>query len=406
MALGLQTEMLPRLLYVGDVPVESSYHGSALLYRLLQDYPADRLMVLEAKPHISLPERRLPDVQYRRLPTGLTRLRYTRLSRLESNLQILISSVNTIQLRRLCYEFKPEAVLTVAQGYSWLSAARFAKKAELPLHLIVHDDWPTVVSVFLCLKRSVDRQFGRVYRQAASRLCVSPYMEEEYRKRYGVSGEVLFPLRAKNCTLLNHAPRTYSKEGGPLIGAYAGNMSCAGYARLIAKLASRLEARKGLLLLYGPHSPESLAGYKLNKQNILIRGLLESEELISRLRDEADFVFVPMTFDNGDDRQNMRLSFPSKLTDYTATGLPLLIWGPAYSSAVRWAQRHAPVSEVVTTEEVSEIDAAVTRLESAERRKQLGQSAMHAGNLLFSHDICVQTLYAALRSGRAIEVSL
>ena len=39
---------LPRLLYLGDVPVEASYHGSALLYRLLQAYPAERLTIIEA----------------------------------------------------------------------------------------------------------------------------------------------------------------------------------------------------------------------------------------------------------------------------------------------------------------------------------------------------------------------
>ena len=38
---------LPRLLYLADVPVEASYHGSALMYRLLQRYPADRLRVVE-----------------------------------------------------------------------------------------------------------------------------------------------------------------------------------------------------------------------------------------------------------------------------------------------------------------------------------------------------------------------
>ena len=39
---------LPRLLYLGDVPVEASYHGSALIYRLLQHYPVDRLMIIES----------------------------------------------------------------------------------------------------------------------------------------------------------------------------------------------------------------------------------------------------------------------------------------------------------------------------------------------------------------------
>ena len=35
--------MFTNLLYVGDVPVEASYHGSALLHRLLSGHPHEKL---------------------------------------------------------------------------------------------------------------------------------------------------------------------------------------------------------------------------------------------------------------------------------------------------------------------------------------------------------------------------
>src|SRR5690349_7624428 len=38
---------LPRLVYIGDVPIESTYHGSILLYRLFEAYPADKLLIIE-----------------------------------------------------------------------------------------------------------------------------------------------------------------------------------------------------------------------------------------------------------------------------------------------------------------------------------------------------------------------
>ena len=73
--------LLPRLLYLGDVPVESSYHGSALLYRLLQNYPPDRLRIIEGNHRNSVPERRLHGVLYRVLKVGWSRPLYTRFSR-------------------------------------------------------------------------------------------------------------------------------------------------------------------------------------------------------------------------------------------------------------------------------------------------------------------------------------
>src|SRR5262249_53316315 len=69
--------MLPRLLYVGDVPVEASYHGSALLHRLLANYPADRLTVIETAT-ASVPSRRLPRVNYLSHPLAKQRWLNTR----------------------------------------------------------------------------------------------------------------------------------------------------------------------------------------------------------------------------------------------------------------------------------------------------------------------------------------
>jgi glycosyltransferase involved in cell wall biosynthesis len=289
--------------------------------------------------------------------------------------------------------------LTVAHGYSWLAAARFAKRANLPLHLIVHDDWPAITSVYSWLKPWQRRLFGTVYRQAASRLCVSPFMEDEYRHRYGIAGQVLYPSRGKNCRLFDRAPKSYSRHEGPLVGAYAGNIFSSGYARLIKGLAERLGSSGGQLLLFGPHSRSELNDWQLTRENILPQGLVSSEELVSRLRQEADFLFVPMSFDS-DGRDNMRLSFPSKLTDYTATGLPPLIWGPDYCSAVRWAERYGPVAEVVTSQNTLAIDAALTRLMDASHREFLGRAGASIGDELFSHPACVRTLFETLMVNR------
>ena len=70
--------MTPRLLYLGDVPVESSYHGSTLLYRLLQGYPADRLTIVEGNLFPARTDRRLPGVTHHTLQVGKSRALNTR----------------------------------------------------------------------------------------------------------------------------------------------------------------------------------------------------------------------------------------------------------------------------------------------------------------------------------------
>lgn len=390
------TKRLPRLLYVADVPVESSYHGSALVYRLLQDYPPERLLVIEAKPLRSLPERRLSEVEYRQFSIGAERWLNTRLSRWASTWCALKAASSPRLLLRSFDGFDPEAVLTIAHGYSWLAAARMAMKMELPLHLIVHDDWPSMTAVVPAFRPWLHCQFNKVYRQAASRFCVSPGMEAEYRRKYGISGHVMYPSYSKNCPPLDLVPRAYRDESRPLVGAYAGNIFDRGNARLIATLAQCLEHRGGSLILFGPHSPEDLKSLGLDCHNILPQGLVSSQEMIMRLRKEADFLFVPMPFGVDGDAGASRFSFPSKLTDYTATGLPLLICGPDCCSAVRWAQQNRAVAEVVTSPRIEDIGAAVNRLEQAQHRELLGRAAMELGQTLFSHRTSVEILNKAL----------
>jgi hypothetical protein len=99
-----------------------------------------------------------------------------------------------------------------------------------------------------------------------------------------------------------------------------------------------------------------------------------------------------------DDATNARISFPSKLADYTSVGLPILIIGPDFCSAARWAADNAPVAELVTSEEIGEIAAALHRLNRREHRLTLAHEAMKKGDRFFSHAAVQETFYKHLRT--------
>ena len=69
---------LPRLVYVGDVAVEATVAGSTLLYRLLQTYPTERLLIVEGNLWRSKLEKRLPRVRYESFKVGTERILRTR----------------------------------------------------------------------------------------------------------------------------------------------------------------------------------------------------------------------------------------------------------------------------------------------------------------------------------------
>jgi hypothetical protein len=377
----MKIDDLPQLLYIGDVPVESSYHGSALLYRLLQDYPPSKLFILEGNLITSQLERRLPDVKYQDIQVGKQRYLNTRFHDFVSSWLSLTAKSRAKSIDSLLDEFQPSAVLTVAHGYSWLTAAHYAATYNLPLHLIVHDDWPRLAG---SLSGWIDREFGRVYRQAASRLCVSPYMAEEYEKRYNVPGNVLYPSRAKDVKIYPVEPERVIDRDNQLTVVFGGTVNSAGHVRCLQNLADCLQKFNGQLIIYGTLTSEQAIDSGLQSPNIQIRGLLPSEQFIGRIREEADILFVPMSFDSAN-QTNMQFGFPSKITDYTAAALPLLIYSPSYSSAVRWAAENPGVAEVVMSEEPEELTLALKRLHSKEHRACLAHMAVEKSSKYFSH---------------------
>lgn len=387
---------LPRLLYIGDVPVEASYHGSALLYRLLQTYPRERLRIVEAGLEASRPDRRLAGVEYRQVPLKGRRLLSTRFHRQVSSFFSLLAPWRAGAMRAACKGFQPEAVLTVAHGYSWMTAAAFARRHRLPLHFIVHDDWPRAILAPRRIRLWVDRQFARCYREAASRLCVSPYMAEEYQQRYGVEGTVLYPSRALNAPSYESPPERLAKTAGrPLVFAFGGTINSGGHVQALRDLAAALESIGGRLHLYGPISREAAEAGGLLRENVELMGLVPSEEFIARMREEADVLFAPMSFEE-QERANMSLCFPSKLTDYTAAGLPILIHGPDYSSAVRWAKDHPGVAVVVTATGVEALRDAVMALIDVSRRQNMAACAMKTGKAVFGHKVVFQVFQEAI----------
>ena len=387
---------LPRLLYLGDVPVEASYHGSALVYRLLQEYPAGKIGVVEANVLGSLPHRRLNGVHYSALRVGQSRWLSTRFHSFVSSWFTLKAPFLTSRIPPLLADFLPEAVLTVAHGYSWLTAAAFAQEWGLPLHLIVHDDWPRIAQLPQFMRRWLDRRFCQVYRQAASRLCVSPFMVEEYERRYGVRGTLLYPSRAVDAPKFTLPPERLSGTVRPLVFAFGGSVNTVGHVRTLCQLADVLQPIGAQLHLYGPINETDIKRMGLLRANVQLRGLLPAQEFISRMRSEVDVLFLPMSF-APEDRANMSLCFPSKLTDYTAAGLSIFIYGPEYSSAVRWARENPGIAMIATTEDSAHLAETVRQIAGdAANRNALGARALEVGESYFSGEAARNILYAAL----------
>ena len=387
------TTDLPGLVYVGDVPVEASYHGSALLHRLLSDYPSGRLTIIETATE-SQTERRLPNTNYISRPIGKQRWLNTRFHPYVATWFTHAAKSIGRQISQSLNGFECEGVLTVAHGFGWLAAAQVATERRAPLHLIVHDDWPRVAGVAPQFRKWLDERFASVYRQAQSRLCVSPAMSRFYEQRYGAPAEVIYPSRAADCADFAEPPERLADRDHQFTIVFAGTINSRGYIDALTALQKALERVDGRLLIFGPLTSDAAQQAGLDHRNTEVRGLLNSTELSLRLREEADALFVPMSF-AASDRANMEMAFPSKLADYTATGVPLLIYGPSYCSAVAWARENAGVAEVVEAD--SDLATAIARLaNNPDHRLALGKRALDIGREYFTPARVQQIFYQSL----------
>jgi hypothetical protein len=246
--------------------------------------------------------------------------------------------------------------------------------------------------------------FGQIYRTAASRLCVSEAMVTEYEKLFGETGQVLYPCRARSAKTKMFEPKQFrcgTQKG--LVAIFAGTVAGRGYAKALAALAKQLGRLGGKLIVFGAIDRSRVMSMGLNLPNIDFAGLVSAGVLRERCQVQGDFLYVPMSF-NEKDGLNMRLGFPSKLADYTEIGLPLLIRGPQYCSAVQWARKHPGVAEVVDNEGEEELFTAVSRLTHPAVREALAKEAVRVGDLYFSHERAQSVLFAALMRSRPCRV--
>jgi hypothetical protein len=394
----------PRLVYLADVPVESGCHGSALIFRLLSQYPASSLLIIEAPGNPSSQQRRLEGVRYEVLgrPAGtlIKRLERSRLRGWVAAARTFTISQQVRLLKPVVASFNPEAVLTVAQGASWLAAAQSARENTLPLHLIVHDDWPTVTPVAAPFRARAEKLFRQIYRIAKSRLCVSPYMAQAYRERYGMAGTVLYPARSSELPDSDAPPERVKVPENPFTVGFAGSLFTRDYVRQLQCLAGVLWNMGGRLVIFGPYDSQTFSRLGLNRPAIQVGGMHPSVELVKKFRSQIDVLFLPMSF-APEDTLAMSLNFPSKLADYTAAGLPLLIWGPVESSAVRWAASEPGVAEVVTQTGLDALRASLEKLrQNAALRWRLGCAALEVGRKYFGADRAQQIFHGCLTASK------
>lgn len=378
------------LLYVCDFPPSNLRGGTVLISRLLKGYPRLRVVTGSYFNDMAPQEGRL-DCPHSVFPTSNATGRWG-LGMLKVALDWCRIPWLALRLVRMIRRESKQVILTIADGHFFLAAALAGRVAGIPYVLIVHDDWVAVVRRSYHVLKYVARPLFRAVLRGASHVyTVSPAMRQAFRKEYGVDSELQLPavgpLREGNVygAEIKESSRFEIVYAGTGTGAVAGALQMLVDVVRSGKLAEQgIDARFTLYTM--PPDGEWKHAHGWDHPAISVNGWVSQAELACALR-RADALFLPFSFDSVE-RPWVEQSFPSKTADYVATGRPILVLGPPYSSIVRYA-RETGCGEVVDTPDPDTLTQAIAHIaQSSARREQLRASSLAAFQQ--NHDIVLQ----------------
>ena len=363
-----------RILLISSVLPRDTTGGELLLYRHFSLFPELNLAIATDNCQ-DLPYADAIEIRANRFLTRLTR---TRLSKwIHDILQCFNTFHDAKKIRDSIKQQKPDIILTVAHHELCWLAQQISQDFNIPLVTIFHDWWPDMAYVHTFARKLLTQRFKRLYQQSQLVFCV----DEEIRQALGMhpNVQVLYPI--PNPSIKEELPTPFATEDLFTV-IYAGTLSGI-YGPMIQDLCALVSQYPEFQLqLFGPPLdwPELLV--KQVKAARIYCGFMTSDLLVPVLR-KASALLVAMSF-RQEDEMRMHTSFPSKIPEYCRFGKPIIIWGPEYSSAVRWGRKYQSAL-VVTSPMAQDLVKAIQELATQPKeQKRLGNKALEMAEGMFN----------------------
>jgi glycosyltransferase involved in cell wall biosynthesis len=291
------------------------------------------------------------------------------------------------------HSFRPDILVTVAHGWWHIQARRIARQFKLPLVCFFQDWWPDFPEVPATFRTRVEHEFRRTCAESDVAFCVSDAMRREL-------GEPPNAVVLHDTPSLARSPKGTRAGELPLRVAYFGNLF--EYGSLIESALHMLKGSDRVRLeVFGRNPLWTSGAVDEFRSREVYRGFIAPGELAESLQN-FQAALVVMSFAPSHHRR-MATSFPSKMIDAVQLGLPVVIWGPEYCSAVKWARR-GERALCVTSANPSAIRRALEDLAASPVEKErLAESSREAAATDFNQERIQAQFIDALR--RAIQLN-
>jgi hypothetical protein len=347
-----------RVAFVQPFGFGSPAGGPRILRALAEEAPAELLSFavgVEAPPPTDAAAERFLPLRPR------TPLDGTRFGRWTGPADLAALPLLRRRLRAALLEAAPDVVHVIPHAIDLVAVRQAVNDLGLPFVLNVHDD------VGYNLRGRPEqplalKALARAWRQATARVVISPAMGNEYDRRYGAR-----PW----CTVTDGAPaleQRSSRGDDALVVYFMGSLHIS-YTATIESLLGGLDAigSSARFICRGGRPPIG------DHARLEVRPYADEAAVQADL-DDVDIVYLPLPFGR-EHTDFVRLSLPTKLVTYLASGRPLLVHGPADSTSAALVRAHD--AGVV----IDSLDAQAVRRGVLEARARAGELVANAQRL-------------------------
>lgn len=386
----MDTGKKTKILYISEVPIELSYAGATLLYRLFETYPPDKLFVIQGM-QIN-PKARLKNVKYICLENKyINRIINSRLSLLGKILSLLLNRILLFLLRRKIALFAPDVVITVSHREMWILAKEVSERIRKPLYIIAHDEWG-ICENYGMLQSYFESQFQTSLTYAKEIFCICPNMQEFYAQKFSVKSKILYPsvgVNDKQYDIVNQNKNNENK----VKFCYAGSLDTSDFLKMLNEFAKLLAKYNGELYIYSNIKEQALSSYShLKKNHVHLYGMLPPDKLMKQMNDCIDVAIVLNSFENS---QAFMYNLSSKTVDYLSAGLPILFWGAPSSGLISWVAS-LNYQAIVLSMNLKELEDVTTSFFSLEARIKYAEELKELSLNHFSHSRNYNTLLSSM----------
>jgi glycosyltransferase involved in cell wall biosynthesis len=372
------------VLFMCDFPPSNLAGGPILLSRLLRDYPTDRIVVLSSSRYLrASPKEGRLGCDHIAFPTTTGWGRWG-LGRIKNLIDWLTIPLLTLVAIYLIKTRRIKAIVTIVHDRFFVGAALAGWITGTPYVIVMHDDTVTPAERESWVLKYVLRSWaGKALRGASHIYAISREMQRLLKSEYGVDSEIQLPAAEpgtkRDCrSNFDLAESSTQPDSAVILFAGAIGYSVEEGLKMLAEMIV-----KGKLQRYGIQSAElhvythlssgKIRDWGWDSRGIAVHPWVSQEELRGVLQ-SADILFLPYSFSEAY-RFAVESAFPSKIADYLATGRPILVFGPPYSSLVRYAKEQG-FAEVVDNCDEDALARGIQRIlsDSAYRRELCGRS--------------------------------